>query len=153
MVLIMTVRCPAAITIRKLWKKSKVYYLQDLDITWHTWGYTARSQTERLRTVLGFCFYRGWGWEPRVSWAHSLLVNLKYQSGNLQQGRKKASGWNGQLLKSTKIFKQRSLSGGRPPAFYLVIWLAMCILEIAIFELDASLKWMPLWSGVSAIKA
>lgn len=27
--------------------------------------------------------------------------------------------------------------------FYLVMWLAMCLFEIAILEVDASLKWMP----------
>ena len=38
---------------------------------------------------LGFCSYWSAGWRPRVSRAHSLLVNLKYRSGNLQYGKRK----------------------------------------------------------------
>ena len=29
-------------------------------------------------------------------------------------------------------------------ALYLVVWLTMCLFEIAVIEVDASLKWIPL---------
>lgn len=32
----------------------------------------------------------------------------------------------------------------RSPFLYLALWLAMYLFEIAIFEVDASLKWIPL---------
>ena len=44
---------------------------------------------ERERPGLGFHFYWGQGWGPRVLWAHSLLVNLEHKSGNLKCGKKK----------------------------------------------------------------
>lgn len=42
---------------------------------------------------------------PRVSRAHSLLLNLKSKSGNLKQGKRKNSGPHCHLSKSTKISK------------------------------------------------
>ena len=33
---------------------------------------------------LGFCFFSGQGWEPRVSRAQSLMVNLKHKRGNFK---------------------------------------------------------------------
>ena len=112
--------------------KEKIYCLQDLDMTWHTWGSTGRSQTEKLRTDLGFSFYWGWGWGPWVASVHYLFMNLKHESGDLKQGKKKqkvtqmVSYWN----------QQRSLNKGASIGkghlgLYLVIWLAVCILQIA----------------------
>lgn len=74
MVLIIT-RCPSAITIRKLKKKYiyiKVYDSEDLEITQHIWGHTARPWVERGREHgacrgLGFCFYWVSRWESKVS--------------------------------------------------------------------------------------
>lgn len=38
-----------------------------------------------------------------------------------------------------RSLKQRSLrSGGRRSGSYLVLWWAMCLFEIAVFEVDAS---------------
>ena len=91
-VLIMIARHPSAITIRKL--KKKVYCLQVLEITWHTWGHTARLQVERERAGTWGSAFIGVprGWEPRGSPAHSLLVNLKHKSGNLKL-RKRKNRW------------------------------------------------------------
>lgn len=56
--------------------------------------------------------------------------------------RDKTSGPNGQLWKSTKISKgEEHGSGGRRGcglALYRVVWLAMCLFERAIFEVNAS---------------
>lgn len=45
-----------------------------------------------------------------------------------------------------RSLKQRSLGEGDNLALYLVLWLAMCLFKIAIFEVDACLKWM-LWQS------
>lgn len=37
-----------------------------------------------------------------------------------------------------KIFKQKKLCGGREVVLYLIVWLARCLLEMAISEIDAS---------------
>ena len=50
-------KMPCSNNHRETLGKEKIYCLQDLDITWHTWGSTGRFQTERLRTDLGFSFY------------------------------------------------------------------------------------------------
>ena len=49
-VLIMIARHPSALTTGKL-EKIKVYYLQDVEITQHTWYHTARSGGERDREM------------------------------------------------------------------------------------------------------
>ena len=87
-VLIMTARCPLAMNIRKL-EKIKVYHLQNLEMTQHSWGHTARSWVETECTGLGFCFYWGLGWGPRISWAHSLLVNFTQKSKNFRHVERK----------------------------------------------------------------
>ena len=71
--------------------------------------------------------------------AHSLLVNLKQNSRNLKcQKRQQTDSPNGQLLKSTKTSKTENIfktveKGG--VALYLVMCLAMCVFEIAVFEI------------------
>ena len=104
-------------------KKLKVYYLQDLEITLHTWGYTVRSQIERVRErdrVHGpwALLLLGSRVGPRVLWAHYLLVNLQHGSGNLKHGKRK---------KGTQIFEvscdlqNKGVSVGEGGlAFYLV---------------------------------
>lgn len=63
---------------------------------------------------LGFCCFGGLTVGPQ-GFMGSLFVNLKHKSRNLMRGkRKKTSGPNGQLSKSTKIF-ERSFSGERRP--------------------------------------
>lgn len=75
---------------------------------------------------LGFCFYLGVGWGPKGSWFYSLLVDLKHKSRNLKYRKRKQTGSpNGQLLKSTKISKIKSLGGGGDLALYLVLKLPM----------------------------
>lgn len=76
------------------------------------------------------------------------MVNLKHDSENLKhkthQEELKTSSPKGQLRKSTKICNKKGASVlGGSLAPYLTPWLAMCLSEIASFEVDASLKWMP----------
>lgn len=54
---------------------------------------------------------------------------------------------NGQLSESTRSLKQRKYwwEGNEiQPGFLSSCVVGMCVLEIAIFEVDASLKWIPL---------
>ena len=74
---------------------------------------------------LGFYFYWSQGSGAR---APSLMVNLKQKSGNLKGEKKKTSGPNGQLLKSTKTPKHKSLSGGSRLALCAAVWLWVFIL-------------------------
>lgn len=54
------------------------------------------------------------------------------------------SSLNGQLLKSIKIWKTKSLSmGGGVLGPHMVVWLAMHLLETAVLEVDVSLRGMP----------
>lgn len=53
-------------------------------------------------------------------------------------GRNKIRGPYGQLWKSTKISEWRILGYAGHMALYLVVWLAMFVLNIVIFEVDAS---------------
>lgn len=87
-------------------------------ITYKSWKWDATwSHTERLWVKRayrpGFCFY--WGGESgfRDSQAHFVLVNLKHQRGNLKCRKRKTSGSDGQLWKSTKIFKAKETHAGR----------------------------------------
>ena len=79
----------------------------------------------------GFCLYWGRAWGPKVSRAHFLLVNLKHKSGNLERGKRKNKWSKWSVIK----IKQ---AGGGGLALYLVMWPAMCLFEIALFEVDAS---------------
>ena len=135
----MIARCPSAITIRKLWKNKGL--LQDLEIH-STPG--AAQQGHRWKERVQPCFY--WDWEGGgvgFQWAHSLLVNLKYKKGNLKPGKKRkhlaemVSYWN-----QPSSLKQGGLSRRRTPCSLSSVWLAACLFEIAVFEVDASLKWM-----------
>lgn len=73
--------------------------MEKLEISLYTWGSAAGSLAEREREGarerepaskhLDFFLYPDQGREPRVSWAHSLLVNLKHKSGNLKRGKRK----------------------------------------------------------------
>lgn len=106
-------------------EKIKVYYLQDPEITQHAWGHTARSQggvegRERKRVSAGeyqmFCFYWRWRWGPRVSWALSLLENLKHNRGSLKcrEGKRQVT----QVVSyqnQPRSLKARNLSAGRWP--------------------------------------
>lgn len=40
------------------------------------------------------------------------------------------------------FLKQKSFSEGRGPGPLSRVWLAICLLEIDLFEVDVSLKWM-----------
>ena len=69
-----------------------------------------------------FCFYWGPEWGPKVSGAHSWLVNFKYKQGNLKCGkRKNTSSSNCQLVKLTKISKKQRRLVGREVEAWLFI--------------------------------
>lgn len=68
------------ITIGKLWNDTGL--LQDLEITQQVFR-------QREHISLGFRFYWGWGWWPRVLQADSILLNLKHNSGNLKCWKRK----------------------------------------------------------------
>lgn len=101
--------------------------MEKLEISLYTWGSAAGSLAEREREGarerepaskhLDFFLYPDQGREPRVSWAHSLLVNLKHKSGNLKRGKRKKNKWpEWSVIKIHQDFlKERSLSGGRQP--------------------------------------
>lgn len=56
-----------------------------------------------------------------------------------EEEKKKNSSPNGQLSRSTKISKTKEHGGGGIGlALYLVMWLAVCLFQIALFEVDAS---------------
>lgn len=113
-----------------------IYYLQDLEITQPTWGHTARLWVKKELMGPGFCFYCNGGRGPRVSQAHSLLVFIALEWEF--KAPEKTSGSNAQLSNSTKISTTKSLNMGGGLALFLVLWLAMCLLEIVIFEVNAS---------------
>ena len=85
----------------------------------------------------GVLLLLGSGWGPKVSRFHSLFVSLKYKNGNLKLRKRKNKWPNGQLSKSTKIFKTKGSSGGRQPGS---LWLATCLFETAISEADATFE-------------
>lgn len=66
----MTARCPSAIIISNL-QKNKCY-IPPLG---------PNRQVSGRRSFVGqrFLFHWGQGWGPRISWAHTSLVNLKHQ--------------------------------------------------------------------------
>lgn len=85
--------------------------------------------------------------------AHSLLMNLSHKNKNLKRWKRKISGPSGQFLKPTKISetKEPGQGGGWwSLVLYLVMWWAMYLFKVAIFEVGASLKWMP---GKSKLKS
>lgn len=119
LVVLIIAKCPSAITTRKLWRKIKVYYFKDLETTQHTGGHMGRKRKRAQCRDMGFCFYWGWRWKSKVS-PHSLLVSLKCKSRNLKPGKrkKKTSGPNGQLSRSTKISKTKETQWGEAAWLY-----------------------------------
>lgn len=89
------------------------FYLQDPEVAWHTWA-TQRGRGERTQETgpllvcelgVGVWFFEGF-----------LLVNFKWESGNLKQGKRGGKGSpNCQLSESTKISRRKGLSEGRRP--------------------------------------
>lgn len=114
--------------------KEKGYSWQDLGIAQSE---DAGREKERRRESLGFCFYWGPGWGPKVSRAHS----LKQDSRNLRRNKQVAqmvSYWN-----HAKSLKQRSLNeGSRPssstsPVAGNVFIGDRCLWSGCLFEVDA----------------
>ena len=126
-------------------KKNEIYYWQDLEITQHTWGHTTRSRVERKKEHRGleFCFNWSRGWWSRFLCVHSLLMNLNHRRIYCIEREPKPSSPYGQLLKSTKILKQKRLSLGS--------WHGSLSSPVVgdMFNLWSSC----LWTDVSAIKA
>lgn len=81
----------------------------------------------------GFCFYCGRWWFLRLT-LYWWVCNTEQAFKALEE--KKQCSINSQLLKSTKLSKTE---GGRS-ALHVVKWPAMCLFELAIFEVDAFLS-------------
>lgn len=67
---------------------------------------------------------------PKGSLAHSLVLNLKLNSSNLQHGNRQKQviqvvSYQNQL----RALKQRSLSAERPPGSFSSVWLALCLIR------------------------
>lgn len=122
-------------------KNIKVYYLQDLEITQHTWDFTAKQRVEREWQGTGLrSAFIGLRVEPRVLWAHSWLVNIR--QGRELKYREKIKKTAGQLRNQPRSLKQRSLREERRPV-YLPSHVAGCGFIGVVFEVEAFLKWMP----------
>lgn len=70
--------------------KKQDYYSSVLEVTWHAWGPTARSQVAReggrecKPALLQFCFYRSWRGVPRFTlywWIQSIRAAIKVWEG------------------------------------------------------------------------
>ena len=107
-----------------------VYYLQILQSLWLSWGCTARSHVEWVKTEhrSGVLPLLDLMVGPRVLRAQSLLMNLKHKSRNVKPGkRRKKGGPNG--------FENKGALVGRGSlALDPDLWLAMCLSEIASIE-------------------
>lgn len=68
-------------------------------------------------------------------------MSLKHKSRKLRPGKRKTSSPNARLSKSTKISKRKETRGNL--TLHPVLWLALCSLKIAVFEVHASLKCLP----------
>ena len=78
-----------------------------------------------------------------VSRTYSLLVNLKHRVGIESVGREKNKQPKWSITKITKTWEPGWQVGTwHSLLLYLVTWLAMCLFEIAVFEVDVSLKWI-----------
>lgn len=65
----------------------------------------------------------------------TLLVNLKHKRRNLKD-RKRQVAQMASYGKQPRSLKHESLSAGGNLALYAVLWLAMCLSELAVFEVD-----------------
>lgn len=95
-------------------EKMQVYCLQDLEMTQHTWGHTARSQVEVEREserpsmhaqAWGSAFIGAKGGIWAFAGSPCIGEFKTFTSRNLKLGkRRQTSSPNGQLLKSTEMF-------------------------------------------------
>ena len=73
--------------MRKLSKNKGLLFTGPENYTAHRGPHSkdagGERETGRVRGP-GFLLLLGSAWGPRVSWAHSLLLNLKHKSGNLK---------------------------------------------------------------------
>lgn len=81
-------------------------------------GHTERSQAEREggSTDLGLCLCQGRkDGVARVSWVHSLLLNLKHKSGNQDTGREKWDGFKLSMIYLPQDFIEGEVHGQDQP--------------------------------------
>ena len=79
---------------------------------------------------------------PRVLWVQSSLVNLRHMSGNLK-GEKRKNTWPKWSLTEFNTSKAWEPQGERACSLSTHCGLATLSLEIGVFEVDVSLKWLP----------
>ena len=95
---------------------------------WYIQG-TQRCRQREREQGLGFHLYWGWGWGPRVSWVHSLLVNVKVRAGIKSMRREKQCHSRASYLNDPGR-SERELHGWGGLVLYLCSW--QCV-----FEMDA----------------
>ena len=91
----------SAITIRKLSKRQGLLLTSPENYVAHLGPHSevAGVKRESALTDPPFCLYWGWKWEPGISQAHSLLVNLNRKIGNLMHEGEKTKGLKLSLVK------------------------------------------------------
>ena len=119
---------------------------QDLSLT------GPRGYVAHLRATQQGCKQRGrervWTWGsaltgvkgevPRVQQVHSSLAKLKRMSRNESVGRERQGLSSGQLSRSPRAFyRGTSWVGGHSLSLHLVVQLAVCVLGMDVFEVDA----------------
>lgn len=72
-----------AIAVRKLWKSQGLLLIETGNYTAYLGPHSEVAGAEGKSMGLGFCFYRGPGYGPRVSQAYSVLVNLKHKKSQI----------------------------------------------------------------------
>ena len=55
------------------------YFLLKAFLFYSKYAKESQRERERERVDLWFCFHCGWGWRPRISFVHTLLVNSKHE--------------------------------------------------------------------------
>lgn len=108
-------------------EKTKVYYLQDLDITQHGEACGGRGRGPGLLLLL----------RSRLSWAHSLLANLKRNSENSKRGKRKNKWpkWSGMGI--SKISDTKEPRCGEQRGAWSGLGLAPCFSGSAVTEVVA----------------
>lgn len=115
-------RCPLTISIRKLRKWSLIILTVSGSYTAHQEPHREASGRERKNASPGPWDFLSVGVEHRVSWAQSLLVNLKWKSRylKLREMKNKWPKWS--VIKINQDLKTK-----KPQAEGVVAWLFKCL--------------------------
>lgn len=121
-------KCSSAITIRNLWR-NKYYTIYGPWSMHDLLGAHREISGKEKSGGLRLCFYWGWGWGPRVFWAHYWWI------GNIQEEFKaqaeNTSNSNGQLSKSNQDLQHKGASVEERLQILRLVLLVMCLFKIA----------------------